>query len=106
MKKKIASGDKGMEEYDNNIHKADSMEVVEPLIDDMLNGPVGLDICERYDPVIVNETAGWILALYDNEPKSDIGPIEDAVQEVGQQTQLASELCYQKKKQRGRRRKK
>ena len=81
------------------------MEVFDPLLFDMFNRPVGVDICEWFDLVIANETSRWIMALYDSEPKSYLRPVQDAVQEVVQSTQLASELSHQRKNHRGRPRK-
>ena len=67
----------------------------------MLNRPVEIDDCVWYDPVIVNETSGWIMALYDSEPKSYPLLVEDAVQP----SQKATDLSCQRKNPRGRQRK-
>ena len=75
------------------------------MLTDMLNRPVEIDDCVWYDPVIVNETSGWIMALYDSEPKSYPLLVEEVVLEVVQPTQIASNLSCQRKNPRGRPRK-
>ena len=96
------SGVMEVEEYDNNKFKSDNMDGFDPLLYDMLNRHVGVDICEWFDPVIANEPSGWIMALDDNEPKSYRRSVEDAALEVVQSTHVASELSHQRKNHRGR----
>ena len=101
-------GDASFEEDDNDNYKSKKSDIrtvdFEPLLSDMLNRPVVFDDCVWVDPVIVNETSGWIMA-FDSEPKSHPLLIKDAVQEVVQKTQLASDLSCQRKNPRGRPRK-
>lgn len=101
---KCVSRDMGIQELKNS-DILESMKDVEPLLLEMLNRPVRFDGSEWYDPVVVNETSRWILALCNSVPKSDLCSVEDAVIDEVHPTQIAPESSYQRKNPRGRPRK-
>ena len=79
-----------------------SLEIVEPVLCDMLNRPVGFVGNDWYDPVLVNETSGWLLSMFDSEPISDICPDEVVGREMVTPIQVTLDVRPQRKNLRGR----
>ena len=94
-------GSEGAEEAEEDNNKSESTDVFEPLLTEMLNRPEEIDECVWYDPVIVNETSGWIMTMPDNEPRPHPLHSEEAVQ----LSVDAPDSSYQLKNTRGRPRK-
>ena len=68
----------------------------------MLNRPVGFVGNDWYDPVLVNETSGWLLSMFDSEPISDICPDEVVGREMVTPIQVTLDVRPQRKNLRGR----
>ena len=69
-KRKSGSGDGGIENNESNRNSSDCVFDFDPLLSVMLKKPTEVVECVWHDPVIVNETYGWILIHDDSEPKS------------------------------------
>ena len=53
-----------------NSSKPACTSFIDPLLVELLNRPKWTDEYTWYDPIVVNETAGWLMAKLDVEPRS------------------------------------